>query len=285
VAEDVLATTFAGYSQAMVADDRAPLGDYTTPSALRDSEATLNCGCLAGPMTYSTSIFSAPTESSYPYSFLAGLSGVGYNQLSLTWWVVFTKSSASSPWVIAFVASFESGGGLTGGAPYSSAAPPTVPHPLAPGPQAFVDFFQQLDTTGNAGDGLPTNYAHDGALDSDVTVSTNLFEARHAAGLDQQFSHTVDQVSPEFAQVVNGAVYGAMECFSMQVSDVVTSANGSPVVQPPDLSTWGSLVPPGSYAQLKLMQEDDECLGEDAGGGITLLAESGGDYQVATTPA
>jgi hypothetical protein len=47
----------------------------------------------------------------------------------------------------------------------------------------------------------------------------------------------------------------------------------------------GSLVPPGSYAQLKLMQEDDECIGEDAGGGITLLAESGGDYQVATTPA
>ena len=49
----------------------------------------------------------------------------------------------------------------------------------------------------------------------------------------------------EFAQVVYGAAYGAMECFSMQVSDVVTSANGSPVVQPPDLSTWAAWCHPG----------------------------------------
>ncbi len=285
VTADVLATTWAGYAHAMISDDRASLGGYTTPSALNDSIATLDCGCLAGPMTYSTSAVSAPYQSSYPLSFVAGLNGTGYNQLSLTWWVVFSKSSPGQPWLVAFIAAYAEGGGLEGFSPYSTSAPMTVHYPLQDAPQQYVDYFQNLDMTGNAGRGAPPGWATDNILSSEVTISNDIRAHRLAGGLHETFSHSVDGVSPIFAQVINGSVYGSMECFSMTVTDDITSANGSPIVQPADQGAWGNLIPPGSYSSLKFTQEDDACVGEDTTSGVSLDASSGGNYAIATTPS
>ena len=284
VADHVLATSWTGYSQAMASDDRAALANYTTPSALDASEATLDCGCLEGPLTYSTAIVSVPQQSGYPLSFLEGLSGTAYNQLSLTRWVVFTKSGIQAPWLISSVASFEGGGGLTGFTPFSSMPPLSVPNPLSSGPAAFAAFFQQVDMTGNAGSGVPPDFAQTNVLNGDVSRSVSAFADDQANGISEKYTHTVDQVSPVFPQVVDGSLYGSMLCFSMTIVDTVTSTTASPVTQPDSLARWGALVAPGSYAQIQFTGEHDVCLGEDSGGGITLLAEAGGNYQVSTTP-
>jgi len=285
VAQDVLATTWAGFAHAMVSDDRAALDAYTTPSALDDSIATLDCGCLPGPMTYSTAIISNPTESTYPLSFMAGLSGLGYNQVSQTWWVVFTKTSVDMPWVVAFFASYAVGGGLDGFTSSSAASPIAVHYPVQAAPAAYADYFQHLDTTGDAGAGAPEDFAHNNMLNTEVSRTSEIHADRRAAGLRESFTHTVDQVSPVFAQVVDGSVYGAMECFSMKVTDHVTSADTSPIAQPADQSAWGYQIPPGSYSSLSFTQEDDECVEESATSGITLTSNSGGTYAIAMVPS
>lgn len=285
VAQDVLATTWAGFAHAMVSDDRASLGAYTTPSALNDSIATLDCGCLPGPMTYTTTAISNPTESSYPLSFMAGLSGLGYNQVSQTWWVVFTKANADTPWVVAFFASYAVGGGLDGFTSSSSASPIAVRYPLQAAPQDYVDFFQHLDTTQDPGSGAPTGFAQNNMLTTEVSTTSRIDAERSADGLRETYTHTVDQVSPVFAQVVNGSVYGAMECFSVKMTDDVTSADGSPVVQPADQGAWGYRVPPGSYSSLDFSEEHAACVEESATSGVTLTSDSGGTYAIAMTPS
>jgi hypothetical protein len=283
IAQDVLASTWAGFAHSMLSDDRGSLGIYTTPSAFNDSIATLNCGCLPGPMTYSTTAISTPPQSSYPLSFMAGLSGLGYNQQSQTWWVVFSKTSATTPWVIAFFASYAEGNGLDGFTS-NSASPITVQYPLTGAPQAYVDFFQNLDSTGSAGTDAPVDFAQNNILNTEVSISTELDQKRKADGLRDTFTHSVDQVSPIFAQVVDGSVVGAMECFSMKVVDDVASADGSPVVQPSDQAAWGYQIPPGSYSELDFSQEDAACVEESATSGITLTSNSGGDYAISATP-
>jgi len=285
VTQDVLATTWAGFAHAMVSDDRASLSTYTTPSALNDSIATLDCGCLPGPMTYSTTAISNPTERSYPLSFMAGLSGLGYNQVSQTWWVVFTKASAATPWVVAFFASYAVGGGLDGMTSSSSASPIAVQYPLEAAPQDYVDYFQHLDTTQDPGSGAPTGFAQNNMLNTEVNNTTRIDAERSADGLKETYTHTVDQVSPVFAQVVDGSVYGAMECFSVKMTDDVTSADGSPIVQPADQGAWGYRVPPGSYSSLDFSEEHVGCVEESATSGVTLTSDSGGSYAIATTPS
>ena len=285
VADDVLATTWAGYRNAMVSDDRASLSDYTTPSALNDSIGTLDCGCLPGPLTYSTTAISTPPQTSYPLSFMAGLSGLGYNQQSQTWWVVFTKKSVGTPWVIAFFASYAEGDGLDGFTSNSASTPMAVQYPLQNAPQAYADYFQNLDATGNPGGGAPAHFAQDNILTSEVTNTTQLDNRYTAEGLHEAFFHTVDQVSPIFAQVVNGSVVGAMECFSVTVTNNVTSAKGSPIVQPANQQAWGYQIPPGSYSSLNFTKDDGACVEESATSGITLTSDSGGTYAISTTPS
>jgi hypothetical protein len=95
----------------------------------------------------------------------------------------------------------------------------------------------------------------------------------------------VDQVSPIFAQVVDGSVYGDMECFAMHMTDDITSSDGSPIVQPANQTAWGYEIPAGSYSSLEFTQEQDECVEESATSGITVTSDSGGRYQIATTPS
>ena len=190
---------------------------------------------------------------------MAGLSGLGYNQQSQTWWVVFTKTSEGTPWVIAFFASYAEGDGLDGFTSNSASTPATVQYPLQNAPQDYADYFQNLDATGNPGSGAPTDFSQDNILNSEVTNTTQLDNRYTAEGLHQAFSHTVDQVSPIFAQVVNGSVVGAMECFSVTVTNNVTSAKGSPIVQPANQQTWGYQIPPGSYSSLNFPKDYGAC--------------------------
>ncbi len=215
---------------------------------------------------------------------MAGLSGLGYNQQSQTWWVVFTKSSTSTPWVVAFFASYAEGGGLDGFIS-NSASPAAVRYPLQNAPQAYVDFFQNLDMTGSAGNGAPSDFAKNNILNSEVSTTSSLDDRERAEGLRETYTHTVDQVSPVFAQVVGGTVYGAMECFSMKATDDVTSANGSPIVQPADQGAWGYQIPPGSYSSLDFSREDAACVEESPSSGVTLTSDSGGSYAISTTPS
>ena len=47
-----------------------------------------------------------------------------------------------------------------------------------------------------------------------------------------------------------------MECFSVTVTNNVTSAKGSPIVQPANQQAWGYQIPPGSYSSLNFTKDD-----------------------------
>ena len=245
VVSDVLATTWTGYAQAMNADDRTALAAYTSPTGLSDAEAVLDCGCIAGPTTYATAVTSVPQQTGYPLAFLEGLSGTAYDQRRLTRWVVFTKADFRSPWIISYLAAYVDGNGLDGFTPFSSLAPFAGTYPLSEGPAAFADFFQQLETTGNDGSGAPPDFAQSPILDSDVTGSENWVTRAKTAAVTVRYRHSIDGVSPVFPQVVDGAAVGEMSCFAMHVTEVITSPGSTPVVQPPDESLLGNLVPVG----------------------------------------
>jgi hypothetical protein len=210
---------------------------------------------------------------------------VGYDELTQMWWVGFTKTGATTPWVVAFVTANKGGNGIQDLDPYAVATPPKVPNPLPSAPQAFANYFQHLDTTGDLGKSLPTSYGDTTIMDTEVQVSSNLYQQRKAEGLNLQISHQVDQVSPVFPQFVSGSPYGATECFAVSMTVIVTSTTGSAVIQPPDRSAWGPEIAPGYYKQLNLSYEDEEWVAENSGGLISLNAEEGGLYSFSAIPA
>jgi hypothetical protein len=161
----------------------------------------------------------------------------------------------------------------------------TVQYPLENAPQEYADFFQSLDTTGDTASKAPAGWGMGNILTSEVSTTKEIRARQVAAGLHDTLTHTVDQTSPVFAQVTGNSLYGAMECFSVTVTDNMTTASGTPIVQPPDRETFGNLISPGSYSSIKFTKEDDACVGEDATSGVTLDADSGGTYVIVATPS
>jgi hypothetical protein len=288
VAQTVLATTWAGYTQAMTDDDPTALGTYTTPSAFDASMGTLVCGCLSGPVTYSASVIAVPPQTSYPISFGAGLTGTDNGQQAPNFFVVFTQAIPGAPWLISFVADFGGSTGFSGFAPFS-ADPPSVSQEfeITLAPALYAEYFESVDTTGNLGSGTPTDYSPQSRiLQSEVSGSNATHAAWRAAGYKEQITHTVDQVSPIFTTGPSGSLFFSIECFSIRVTDNVTPGNGSPLVEPQDEQTFDGLVAPGSYSDISFSVEDEACIDEGPGeNGYALFGDFGGDYRVTSTPS
>jgi len=244
----------------------------------------LNCGCLPN-MAYTASTIDVPAKTDYPISFIGGLQGMGYDQIDQTWWVGFTKSGPSTPWLVAFLTGYKAGEGITGADPYTDYAPPPVPTPLPLAPGEFVDYFQKLETTGVPGSGLPVNYGPDNLINTDVKVASRLYRLHASEGLKQQVAHRIDQVSPVFPISFNGRITGAMECFAVNVTDVESSPSGARMVQPSDRSAWPQEIPPGTYKVISTDAEFDQCVVEGSNGLVNVYAEDGGIYSYSATPA
>ncbi len=284
VTNEVLTTTWTGYMQAMIANDRTAVTQYTTPLAFEVSVGLLDCGCLP-EMTYASSTITVPPATSYPLSFLAGLHSSGYDEQGQTWWVVFTKAGAATPWIIAFVAGNTGGTGIDGHDPYALKTPPTEPNPIDQDPQAYASFFQKLDTTGKVGNGLPKNYGQTPIIDQFVESTSSLYEFRRASRVREQVRHRIDEVSPVFAFVNNGTAVAAIECFAINLKEAFAATAGFPISQPPDRSEWTHLLQPGSYKSLSYSDEEDNCVVEDPDGLSYLFANQGGVYSMSATPA
>jgi hypothetical protein len=103
---------------------------------------------------------------------------------------------------------------------------------------------------------------------------------RKKSGLRDKFTHSIDGVSPVFATDDGGALL----CFVVNVDDDVTSANGSPVVQAADRSSWGNWLAPGSYSTINLDADTEACIAKVPESGIFQAASAGGDYNSTATP-
>ncbi len=210
---------------------------------------------------------------------------MGYDEITQTWWIGFTKSGPSTPWVVAFNTGYKAGGGITGGDPYTDQAPPSVPDPLPLAPGEFADYFQKLETTGATGSGIPVHYGRTTLINTDVEVASNLYQLHSAEGLKEQVTHRVDMTSPVFPVAFNGSITGAMECFAVSVTSTDTSSGEAPIIQPPDRSAWPQEIAPGDYAQITTDSEDNECVVEGSNGLINVYSENGGIYSYSATPA
>ena len=229
VATSVLGTTWAGFARAMVANDRAAVSAYVTPTAGEVADATLDCGCLPGPLDVHDDGGQHPAPAQLP-AVVHGRAAAARATTSRArpggW--SSPRRRPTRPWLIAYLASYAQGDGLDGFTSNSDVAPTDLHYPMADAPQAFADFFQTLDSTGATGTGAPAGYARNTYVDELVTDTTRELDTRASEGLRGTTTHRVDGVSPVFPQVVDGVVYGAMECFAMQAAVDVTSTGGTP---------------------------------------------------------
>ena len=275
VEASVVSSTWAGLTTALVYGNQTEIPTYATPSATNALVGTLDCGCGPGPPSYSAVNFSAVPQSTYPLFFLAEFQGQTYSQTSDTRHVVFSKATAAAPWLVAFDADFTKGQPFLPSSMMTSIPGPDMGPTLRQGVQAFADYFQALDSTGQVGTGLPAGFAADNILSSEVSGSATERPERASAGLTDQYTHTVDAISPTFP--VDGD--GTELCFAMRIEDLVSPVGNAGIVQPPDQSQWGDWLAPGTYHHVDTVKESETCLVTAPGDAIYMVADGGATYR------
>ncbi|MGD0381852.1 MAG: hypothetical protein ABSC30_17930 [Acidimicrobiales bacterium] len=278
VESQVVATTWSAFAAAFAEDDPANLQATATPSVVQVVDGWLSCDCAPWPVAVTGVSYSAPPQTTYPLSFYAEIQGATYDGTPLDKEAVFSQSGPSSPWLVAYLGSFIEAEPLLGntGADLQT-APPPVPSDITKVPQEFADFFQQLDTTGQA-PALPAGFKSDGNLKEDIQESEQTYAARKKGKLADTFTHSIEQISPVFS-----SPYGDLVCATMTIGDVVTSTSGAPIVQPTNRSQWGNLLAPGSYTSVNEQLVHDECFLEQPGGSTIVTSEMGGPVSITGT--
>jgi hypothetical protein len=270
----VVSSTWAGLTTALVYGNQSEIPTYATSSATNALVGTLDCGCGPGPPSYSAVNFSAVPQSTYPLFFLAEFQGQTYSQTSDTHHVVFSKATATAPWLVAFDADFTKGQPFLPSSMMTSIPGPDMGPTLRQGAQSFSDYFQSVDSTGQVGTGLPTGFATDNILSSVVSGSAAEYPERASAGLTDQYTHSIDAISPTFP--VNGD--GTELCFAMRVEDLVSPVGSAGIVQPPDQSVWGNWLAPGTYHHVDIVKEAETCLVTAPDQAIYMVANGGATY-------
>jgi hypothetical protein len=67
---------------------------------------------------------------------------------------------------------------------------------------------------------------------------------------------------------------------ALTVTRELTATAGHPITQPSNRSTWGQLLPPGTYHQLVFHETIDITLAESTTGTISQLTNLGGPYSI-----
>ena len=285
IEQQVVATTWTGFSTAFADGDRTGIAQYTTAEADQSIEGSFDCGCPPWPTAYTSVSFSAPPQSSYPISFLAEFVGVNYDNSPLTKEVVFTQASSGAPWLIAHLGSFVNGEPISDLSSNVSAAPPAVPTLITQVPETFATYFNTLDNTGKPPTPRPPGFSSNNYLTEVIGQSEQAYLTETTGGYKDVNTHVVGPVSPVFAVEENGQIRGVEMCFYLDISTTVTRTNGAPVVQPADQSTFGNLLAPGSYSSLHETQNEDNCVSESITGTSYLLSTLGGISSITGVPS
>ena len=284
VEQNVIRTTWTRFSNAVATGNLAAIRQLSTVEVQEEELGGLNCGCSNWPTAYTAVSYSSVPETSYPISFLAEFQGgTDDTGAPFTKEVMFSQVSAGAPWLVSHLSGFADGHPLFDPSVGLNQAPPPLPHSLTAAPEAYAEFFQQLDSTGTTNKPLPTNYSRDNMISSTIADALRNRSELEAAGLTSTYTHVVDGVSPVFGLKSEGLDYGAELCFNLQEYDTITASAGAVIAQPADRSNWGALLEPGFYSALRVHTEFDVCLYEPIDGHLYVSTVFGGSYHFSGT--
>ena len=262
--------------QALDSYDLSTLADFETGSALQGDTAVLAaraCGCpdpLPRPVS-SRNLF-VPRESAYPAWFISELTTSPVNgsspDVSL---MVFTRASAATHWMVRLETgySFASGDAWIYATPEAIPGGFDLPTPIRNElPGDLAAYYQHWASDGTA----PTSPFAPGVFTSaQGQTQAALDQSFTAAGQVHRVVYTIDLAgdgvwSVAANNVRERPVYGwGLTCGTVRYEAVTSLAKGAaPMIQPADLSTWGSSVPAGQYTRITQWGLHESCVLDDA---------------------
>ncbi len=284
--------------QALDTDDATPLAGFETGSALQGDTADLlarACGCNDyTPRAIATHDLFIPRQTAYPAWFIAELTtgpvDLTSSDVSL---MVFTRASAAAHWML----SLETGYSIAAPTAWVYATPetmtsgfdlPSPTHNELPGDLAA--YYQHWATDGTA----PTSPFAPGVFTSSVGQTQVATDKTYASeGQVHRVTYSVDLAADGVwsASANNDRdqpSYGwTLTCGTEHYVSVTTLAKGAtPIVQPADVSAWGSTLPPGQYTSVTQWGLHESCFMDDPyGTPYIVLGHQGGVTRSTGVPA
>ena len=285
--------------QALDTDDVSTLAEFETGSALQGDTADLvaiACGCPAPrPRPIVTSNLFVPRQSSYPSWFISEVTTSPVEgsspDVSL---MVMTRASAQAPWMV----SLETGYSFATGKAWVDATPASMTGgfdlPMAPRNELPKDLAAYYQHWADDGASPPTTPFASGVFTSAIgQTQVTLDKTLAAEGQVHHVVYSYDLVHDgDWAVAANNveeqSSYGwALSCGTVRYEAVTTLAPGAqPIVQPPDLSTWGSTLPAGQYTKITQWGLHESCFLDDPYGiPYLVLGHNGGVVRSASVSA
>jgi hypothetical protein len=271
-------STWSPFARGFACGNPLILNEYASPQMVDAIIGWFNCGCGPWPDSFTDVRLSVPPQTQYPLQFLAEVLGkvpvirhTGYQGQFLTREVVFTKSSDSTPWQVAYMV------GYLGASAYLDASsvltPPTVPFDITIVGGQLAAYFQSMVNTGVAA--ADNNWPATGSVKDELDRYAAVVKAIEAIGDAQQITFAAGPHSTAFAMPG-----GDIMCGDFTSKQTVTSASGKPILQSKKGRPWGPL-PPGSYSSITKLGVHDYCFNTTTAGLTTPISFLGGVYEVA----
>jgi hypothetical protein len=291
VMHQVAATTWSGFSAALVANDVSALARYTTPDAGKAVRGALLKGNDGNwPASYSAVAYSDPPQKRYPLSFLAEFSGENYQQRPLKRDVIFVQASKDAPWLIASLGSYISNGSALFENTQAITTPPIRwrTTTLTSAPTRLVKLFQQVDTTGEPTADSAGFITFRTLLPTLLTTSERTYRLDKGEKLTSTWTHSVKDVTPRFlvSNGPQGETVSGYECFMMQLTHVATAPSGYVFQQQWDGRPYTTALAPGTYASISETDLLDVCFLNPPTGlaaGVSVFTQLGGPVTVTGT--
>jgi hypothetical protein len=277
--------------------DVSTLADFESGSALQgDTAEVAACDCPNPlPRAIATRNLFVPRETTYPSWFVSELTTYpvegSASDVSL---MVFTRASLQTRWMLSLETgySFARGAGWVYATPESAASGfdlATTDHDELP-----LDLGAYYQYWADQGTAPPTSPFASGAFTTSLGEA-QASEDRTLAGEGEvhRVVYSVDVAEDGDWSVAANNIrenpsYGwVLSCGTVRYEAVTTLAAGAaPMVQPADLSAWGSTLPSGSYTRITQWGLHESCFLDDiAGIPYIVLGRDGGVIRSAGIPA
>jgi len=279
LAKQVFDATWTPFATAFATGATEAIAQYSDTDVQDAIAGYFGCGCGPWPTAYQSVNFSAPPQSAYPVSFLAEIHQKDFSQAPIVEEAVFTQDTAGEPWLVSYLVSY------VGAAPFltadSDAPAPTTPLDVSIVNRQLATFFQAVFDNGVPPTG---SFRPSGSIkqETEAIIADRNFLTQQK--LKETLTYSAGSHSIAFD--VTGT---DLMCGEIRSHSVTTSANGAPIIQPADQSTFGQELPAGSYSSLTNDGVRDTCwYVTTSGNGLPVVAPIsflGGVYSRVGTPA
>jgi hypothetical protein len=268
-------STFPGFAVAFAHKNLVGVSKYATPEMAQAVVGYNSCGCATWSMHISTVRFSIPIQQQYPLTFLAEVVGRDNAHKPMLEEVVLDKASPDEAWRVAYMVDLEDANPFLG--PSIVASPPPIPFSMNIVGGELASFFQSVVNSGEpaANNNWPLTGALGQLVDHYVGVKLNI----EREGTTEQVAFVPNDQSASFRYPS-----GAIMCGTIDSTAIVSAPAGYLTVQPANQSTWGPLLQPGAYSNLKKYSVEDYCFRAETNGLTVPISFFGGVDQIVGTP-